>query len=301
MRNNVAFPVLPELSAIDFSRTSDVRDLTRERCRHLFGPQDDGFIDEYMDATEDLFTGCHPDYQAMDTAYHDITHTLQATLCLVELLHNRHFREARPRMGAQDFRRALVAVLFHDIGYLKKTGDTEGSGAKYTHLHEERSCRFARAALLKRGWTADDIQCIENLIGSTGPSADVTRVGFRSEIERVLGQTVCTADYIGQMSDPHYPDKLSVLFGEFKESYQYQQIPEGEWPFASYEDLLKSTPAFWDTFVQHKLSVECADLWKHLEHPVSGENPYLESIERNLATIEQRIAALEESPDEFRP
>ena len=295
MPNNVPYPLLPELSAIDFSRASDVRNLTRERWHHLYGLQDDGFIDQYMGATEDLFAGRQPEYQAIDTAYHDITHTLQATLCLVELLHNRHIAEATPRISAEDFKRALIAVLFHDIGYLKTTSDTEGSGAKYTHLHEQRSCSFARAFLLQRGWPADDIQFVENLISATGPSADVTRVGFCSETERVLGQAVCTADYIGQMSDPDYPNKLSVLFGEFKESYQYQQIPEAEWPFESYEALLQSTPNFWGTFVQHKLAVECAGISKYLEHPVTGKNPYTESIGRNLATIEQRIARLEES------
>jgi hypothetical protein len=259
----------------------------------MFGPQDDGYIDEYMGATEDLFAGRQPEFQAMDTAYHDITHTLQATLCLVELLHNRHFTDATPKIGAEDFKRALIAVLFHDIGYLKTTSDTQGSGAKYTHLHEKRSCSFARAFLLQRGWPSDDIQVVESLISATGPSADVMQVKFRSEIERVLGQAVCTADYIGQMSDPHYPEKLAVLFSEFKESYQYQHIPESEWLFASYEDLLKSTPAFWGTFVQHKMVVECADLWKYLEHSVTGENSYMESIEQNLATIERQIARLE--------
>ena len=289
MLNKVKFPVLPELSAIDFTSTSEVGPLVRERCRHLFGSQDDGYIDEYMEAIDGLFTGSYPEYQAMDTGYHNITHTLQATLCLVELLHNRHFSNTEPEISAEDFRRALVAVLFHDIGYLKKIGDVEGTGAKYTHLHEKRSASFARAFLLQRGWVADDIQFVENLISSTGPSADVLHIKFRSDIERILGQAVCTADYIGQMSDPHYPEKLPVLFGEFKESYQYQGIPESEWMFASYEALLQSTPGFWGTFVQHKLNVECAGLSKYLQHPVTGKNLYMESIARNLARIEKLI------------
>ena len=292
MKNDVTFPVLPDLSTIDFSCTSDVRELTRTRYNYLFGSQDDGYIDVYMDTVEDLFKGRSPEFRAIDTAYHNISHTLQATLCLVELLHHRHFTEASPRISAGDFKRALVAVLFHDIGYLKKTGDNEGSGAKYTHLHEQRSCTFSREMLSQRGWPPGDIQFVENLISSTGPSADVLQIPFRSDIERMLGQAVCTADYIGQMSDPDYPDKLPVLFGEFRESYEYQQLPESQWPFASYEALLKGTPAFWNTFVQHKLSVECAGLSKYLEHPLTGENPYEESIERNLAVIEQRIAEL---------
>jgi hypothetical protein len=292
MRTKVTFPVLPELSSIDFSDTSEVRDLVAERCRNMFGQRDAGYIDEYMDAIDGLFTGAYPDYQAMDTAYHDIRHTLQATLCLVELLHNRHYAETTPKISEKDFRLALFAVLFHDIGYLKKAGDVEGSGAKYTHLHEKRSCEFAREYLQQKAWPETDIRFVENLIGSTGPSADVLQIEFQSEVERILGQTVCTADYIGQMSDPQYPDKLEVLFGEFRESYRYQGIPESKWPFASYQAMLRGTPGFWNTFVQHKLEVECEGISKHLEHPVTGENPYMESIERNLETIGQRITKI---------
>ena len=292
MRDSVEFPVLPDLSEIDFTRTADVRALTRERFRHLFGSLDDDFIDVYMDAVEDLFTGRFPEYQAMDTAYHDITHTLQASLCLVELIHHRHLTRTRPHITADDFRRTLVAVLFHDIGYLKKAGDTEGSGAKYTHLHEQRSCEFARAFLEQREWPDDDIRFVENLIGSTGPRVDVSQIPFRSQTERMLGQAVCTADYLGQMSDPHYPDRLGILFDEFAESYRYQKMARDDWPFSSYEALLRSTPDFWNLFVRHKLDVECAGVWRHLEHPVTGENPYMEWVERNLATIRGRIAAL---------
>jgi hypothetical protein len=292
MKETVNFPVLPDLSAIDFRCSAELRALTKERLHYLFGPQDDSYIDEYMGAIEDLFAGRHPDYQAMDTAYHDITHTLQATLCLVELIQNRHLAEALPRIGPHDFKRTLVAILFHDIGYLKSLDDTEGTGAKYTHVHESRSCALARDFLARRGWNPDDIIFVEKLISTTGPAANLTRIDFRSEIERAMGQVVCTADYVGQMSDPDYPDKLKVLFREFEESYRYQQIPENQWMFRSYEALLRSTPDFWSKFVQYKMNVECAGMWKHLEHPFTGENPYLESIERNLAEIGQRILKL---------
>jgi hypothetical protein len=120
----------------------------------------------------------------------------------------------------------------------------------------------------------------------------VLQIEFQSEIERILGQAVCTADYIGQMSDPHYPDKLEVLFGEFRESYQFQGIPESEWPFADYQTLICRTPAFWNTFVQHKLTVECEGVSTYLEHPVTGENPYMQSIELNLEKINRKISKL---------
>jgi hypothetical protein len=293
MSSTVTHTALPELSVIDFSNTADVRSLVTERHRHLFDEADGGYIDEYMELVEDLFAGRHPDFQAIDTAYHDITHTLQATLCLVELIYQRSFSSAAPRVEADDFRRALVAALFHDVGYLKAAGDAEGTGAKYTHVHEQRSCTLARHFLEQRGWSDADIRFVENLISATGPRSDVTRIAFQSEVERTLGQAVCTADYVGQMSDPRYPDKLEVLFREFAESFRYQDMPQDEWPFPSYEALLRSTPDFWSTFVHYKMTVECDGQWEHLKHPASGETPYLEAIERNLSTIRRRIARLD--------
>jgi hypothetical protein len=292
MGDAIKNPALPDLSEVDFSSADVIRGLVQGRHDRMFGQGDNRYIDEFVDDVERLFSGDYPGYQAMDTAYHDITHTLQATLCLVELIFQRHETNVQPRIGPDDFRCALVAVLFHDIGFLKETGDLEGTGAKYTHLHEQRSCDFARALLERRGWATHDIQVVENLISSTGPRVNVAEIRFRSDIERLLGQAVCTGDYIGQISDPRYPDRLEPLFNEFAESYRYQRIPAAEWPFKSYEALLRGTPAFWDIFVQRKLNQECAGIWRHLEHPVTGDNRYIASVERNLATIRERIAAL---------
>ena len=187
----------------------------------------------------------------------------------------------------------MVAALLHDVGYLKISGDIEGSGAKHTHLHEQRSCDMARLLLQKRGWQQDDIRFVESLIGSTGPRVDLARFEYRSETERLLGHAVCTADYIGQVSAPDYPDRLAVLFEEFAESYRFQQIPPEEWPFRSYEALLRGSPDFWSAFVKPKLDTECSGLWQHLEHPAVGANLYMESVERNQAEIRERVSKLE--------
>jgi hypothetical protein len=296
MKDAANLPVLPDLSNIDFSCSTDTRALVRERCEHMFGVKIDRCIEESMDAIEGLFAGHYPEYQPMDTAYHNITHTLQATLCLAELTHRRHLAEAEPRISMTDFRRAIIAALYHDIGYLKTIDDTEGTGAKYTHVHEQRSCEMAREFLALRGWPEDDLLFVEHLISATGPQADLTKIAFRSEIEQTLGQALCTADYVGQMSDPDYPDKLEILFHEFEESYQFQNLSRSQWPFGSYEDLLCSTPNFWNKFVRYKLDVECGGIWQYLEHPVTGDNTYLEAIERNLGIIDQRIAQLEQPP-----
>jgi hypothetical protein len=287
--NLVGFPSLCE---IDFSSSAQIRQIIRDRYYYIFGASDDGFIDDYICTVENLFNGQYPEYLAMDTAYHDITHTLQATLCLAELIFHRHQERVSPQITANDFRRSLVAVLLHDIGFLKKVDDKDGTGAKYSHIHELRSCMFARNLLEGRGWPEDDVRVVENLISSTGPRADLTKIKYRGEVEHLLGQIVCTADYIGQMSDPRYPDRLEPLFKEFEESYCYQQLPESQWPFKSFESLLRGTPAFWDHFVKRKLNEECAGVWRHLACPLTGRNPYMDSLASNLAKIREMISGL---------
>lgn len=292
MRDEVTFPVLPQLSSIDFSTTADLRALVRERCDHMFGPQAPDELDALMDAIDDLYTGRNPDYLAADSPYHDVSHTMQATLCLAEMLHNRHFLGVAPLIGATDFRRAIVAMLFHDIGYLKRRDDPTGTGAKYTHLHEQRSREFVRVELPRWGFPPADVCVIDDLIGATEARLDVRLFEGRSDAERVLARAVCASDYVGQISDPGYPEKLESLFVEFEENYRHRQLPENEWPFPSYEAMLRGTPGFLNGFVRHKLDVECEGIAGHLRHPLTGENVYAESIARNLAIIQERIAGL---------
>src|SRR5664279_6170198 len=80
----------------------------------------------------ECFSGNYHDYQAVDTRYHDFEHTLQGTLCLARLLRGRQAAGAHPQFTPQMFQLALLAILLHDAGYLKKRSDKEGTGAKYT-------------------------------------------------------------------------------------------------------------------------------------------------------------------------
>ncbi len=249
----------------------------------------DGYIEPRFEAVTDMFQGNYAGFQPMDTAYHDLEHTLQATLCLVLLLVNRHHAHEEPVLSPGDFNTALIAILLHDMGYLKEAGDDEGTGAKYTHIHEQRSCRHARAYLQQRQWTDADIQSVENLIRCTGPGANIGTIAFKSSTEKLLGQAVCTADFIGQISDPRYLDKLQFLYEEFTESYAYQGLPPEQWPYNKFEDLLRKTPAFYEQFVVPRMKNECGDLWLFLEDPRSGQNPYLDSVRRNMTRIKQAM------------
>jgi hypothetical protein len=49
---------------------------------------------------EILFSGQHPDYAQVDLRYHDLEHTLQATVCMVLLLEGRHAAGVEAVLGA---------------------------------------------------------------------------------------------------------------------------------------------------------------------------------------------------------
>ncbi|MBC2593194.1 hypothetical protein H5P28_02865 [Ruficoccus amylovorans] len=286
------------LEDIDFRNPAEIARRVVLLHKEAFPDAPCDYIIPRFEAVTDMFEGNYTGFQPMDTAYHDLEHTLQTTFCLALILINRHHTMTAPVIGPEDFNTALIAILLHDMGYLKESGDTNGTGAKYTHIHEQRSCRHARAYLERRDWPGHAIRSVENLICCTGPRARLDTIDFTSETEKMLGQAVCTADFMGQISDPRYPEKLRTLYQEFIESYTHQGLPPDQWPYHAYEDLLRKTPDFYEKFVIPRMNNECGQLWRFLEDPRTGDNPHLDSTRRNMQRIRQAIRELDSSRPE---
>ena len=268
------------------------------RLHHSLFPEADGsYILRLLSEIEGMFKGQFLNFQPMDTAYHDLEHTLQATLCWVHLFISRHASGALPAFDAHDFHVGLVAILMHDLGYLKERHDDFGTGAKYTFVHERRSCEIAHICLEEKGWSRRDIFVVSHLISCTGPRAIIDAIPFYSRRDKVLGQMVCTADYLGQMSDPRYVDKLPALWREFEESDNFREIPLENRLFKSFRQMLVGTPSFWQSVVLPKLDQDCGAVYRYLAEPYpDGPNPYIAQVETNIA----RIAALsDEQVNEF--
>ncbi len=261
----------------------------------IFPVADSRLVSEVLRDTESLFEGSYWDYQGMDTVYHDLEHTLQATLCWIRIMANRHLLEVEPVMTPHSFICGLFAVLLHDIGYLKEAGDNIGTGAKYTFVHEHRSCDLAELYLTEKGWSKPDIFVVQHLISCTGPRSIPDAIPFKDNLERINGEAICTADYLGQISDPNYIEKLPFLFKEFEESDDYREIPRENRMFKSSRELLHLTPYFWKKIVLPKLDRECHALFKFLAHPYpDGENPYLEKVESNITTIRKEAKKIKD-------
>jgi hypothetical protein len=189
------------------------------------------------------------------------------------------------------FQLALAAVLLHDTGYLKKRDDTEGTGAKYTVIHVKRSADFAAQLLQEKGFTRGDIKAVQNMISCTGVNAALSSIPFQSDMEKMAGFALGTADLLGQMAAEDYVDKLPVLYAEFAEAADYSKDPTHFVAlFTSADDLMWKTPTFWEKLVRVKLDRDFGGLHRFLNDPYpSGPNAYFQRIEANLERLRQRL------------
>jgi len=253
----------------------------------LFPDGDRAFVPRAFDWIGQCFRGEHRDYLPIDVGYHDLEHTLQGALCLTRLLQGRHRAGAAPRLTVEAFELGVLAILFHDTGYLKRRGDGEGTGAKYTAIHVGRSAAFAREFLQPKGYADAAILAVQNMINCTGIGTDPEAIRFQDELERTVGYALGTADLLGQMAAADYVEKLPVLYAEFTEAARHATPGTARlFAFESAEALMRNTPAFWDNYVRPKIDGVFRGLYGYLADPYpGGPNPYLQRIEENVARL----------------
>jgi hypothetical protein len=278
---------------VDTKDSGAVESEVRATYQVMFPQGDLEFVSTAVGWLKDCFAGRYKDYQASDARYHDLEHTLQGTLCMARLLHGRHQSDAKPVVNQRMFELGLLAILLHDTGYLKKRDDTGGTGAKYTLTHVSRSVLFAEQFLEERGVPLKEVRMVQNMIRCTGLNVNLALIPFQSELEKIVGFALGTADLLGQMAAEDYVDKLPVLFAEFDESARFY---EGKMAltrtFASAEDLVRQTPEFWSKYVAPKINNEFWGLYHFLDQPYpDGPNLYLQQVEANIDKARRRLAA----------
>ena len=249
------------------------------------------FVSTVFDWVLDSFGGKYDNYQPIDARYHDLEHTMQGTLCFARLLQGYRRTQAEPRLSEEMVQLGLLAILLHDTGYLKTRDDNDGTGAKYTLVHVNRSCDFAAKLLGEKGYSRTQIKAVQNMIRCTGVNVDLTKIPFGSHEERILGYSLGTADLLGQMAAEDYIDKLGILFSEFEESARYNAGKfSGAGAFASVEDLRTKTPVFWEKYVLPKINGDFQGVYRFLGRPVAqADNEYLERIRHNLNRLQREL------------
>lgn len=274
--------------SVDTKKPQAVAEMVKAEFNRVWTKGSTTLIDRlFLDVTG-MFEGRYPGYQAIDMYYHDYEHTLQATVCLVHILGGRHRSGDQPRLSPRDWELGVMAVLLHDSGFLKQADDLQGTGAKYTLVHERRSCDFARRYLPGLGVTPAEINDVCSTIMCTGPQNRISSVPFGREEARLLSFTLVTADYLAQMSAPDYVDELPALYREFVEAYEFEHLPDAKRPYHGIDDLLQKTPAFWGDYVRPMLDFEAGGVHRYLT--TAGQpNPYIQAVEANIEEVRRRL------------
>jgi hypothetical protein len=264
---------------IDTKDPKDTNKEVRQIYENLFGIVLFDKVDSALEAIVELFDGKYPGYQKCDTTYHDLEHTLQAYLATARIFDGLT-RENRTVGLRESMVMALVSTLGHDSGFIKETGDNEGSGAKYSLIHVNRSIAFMSKCLPKIGFNSSQIEYVQTAISCTGLDSDPSKISFTSDDEQLIGHIVGTADFLGQMSDPDYPQKLPKLFNEYREG--------GVPGYSSSEDLVGRTPLFFKQFVMKRLTKDFRSVYRFAAIHFGGKNLYIDGIRKNIKKIKRR-------------
>jgi hypothetical protein len=223
-----------------------------------------------------IYQGHCPDYKACNTDYHDLNHVLQVTLATVRIAHGTHV--SGRLLDRSDLLLLLVLAMLHDTGYIQPSFDKQGTGAKHTLEHVDRSIDFAKNYLPRFGFDRDAVQACAAIIKATDISVRIDEIPFLREKWELLAKIMATGDIVAQMADRAYLEKLPFLYREFAEG--------GVPGFDSELDLLKKTIGFYN-FALKRMDHDLGGFRKHLKRHFEkrwgiDEDLYQKSIDANM-------------------
>ena len=213
----------------------------------------DHFVAELREAYQQTYNLLEPEYGSIcawvgrlaleniansDALYHNVEHTIQVTLVGQAILKGKQLIEGG--VAPLDWMRFTIALLCHDIGYVKGicrndrgeelasgvNGETvtlpmSGTDAGLQPYHVDRSKLFVRERFAQSVLSEVDVDTICEYIEMTRfpiPDND-----FHHNTAGFHGLTRA-ADFIGQLGDPKYLRKIPALFYEFEETGANAQL-----------------------------------------------------------------------------
>jgi hypothetical protein len=230
-----------------------------------------------------LFQGKRAGYQACNTDYHNLKHTIDVLVATVRLIDG-HNLEGDPLDGV--LARDLVqAALLHDVGYIQKTDDTEGTGAKYTKTHVGRGVAYTETYQKELQIALERVPVIARFIWGTDLAVSWEKIGFADTLEDQAASYLATGDLLGQMADRTYLEKLLFLYYEFREA--------GFSDYQSEFDMLKKTMGFYQV-IQKRLDSVLHSAFNlatlHFKYRFGiNENLYVSSIEGQKSYLQSII------------
>lgn len=249
-----------------------------------------GAMDHAFADVARLYRGDYPGYLACDTTYHDVQHVMDVTLAMARLMDGyERSRRDTPALGVRLFQLGIICGLYHDIGYLRSTTDTVAkNGAEYTLNHVSRGAKFLLGYLPQIGMGELAVAGSE-LLHFTGFEKRVADILIQDPLLRLLGSLLGSADIIAQMSDRCYLEKCrDRLYTEFVAGgIAVKNTDAGkEVVFESGDDLVRKTPAFFDSAV-NRLEYDLGGAYNYAATHFGGFNLYMHAATKNVHFAKQ--------------
>ncbi len=208
------------------------------------------------------------EYHKLETKYHDLYHFLTSTTVFLDVYSSIVDKQIIEK-NESDFFCGVVATMYHDIGFLKTKEDENGTGAQYINTHVERGCHFI-SNNFDDILTEEEKSRICNLIMVTDYFKKVENL----EIDHI-GACVALGDWLSQMGDKQYVEKLSNLYQEFDEFQKYHNLNM----YTGLHDLISKTPGFWYKLVKPLLNTKFYALYEYTS------SNYIVMVENNIDRI----------------
>ena len=269
----------------------------------------DAFMEKLKDNYERTYGILEPDFPNMiafmgrlaleniansDAAYHDVNHTIMVTDVGQEILKGKHLREGR--VTPRDWLHVTVALLCHDIGYVRRLckGDDESHyvindegqrvflqpGATDASLAPHRVNR-SKMFVRQRFEHVDliDTNVINVYIEHTRfpfPDVEVYKdtAGFAGLVR--------AADLIGEFADPDFLRNSAGIYAEFAETGRASELG-----FSSAADVRNSYPEYFKEVVSPLI----VDAVRMLRVTLAGRQ-ILANLYAHIYSEEHKVPAL---------
>jgi len=284
-------------NVVNVTDPKSVGDMLENIFLDLYPDADFSILRKAISDISGMYRGEHPGYAACDTGYHDLQHIMDVTLASARLMDG---YERSPKSGAglgeELFIFGILLALFHDSGYLRKRGsEDDRQGAEFTLVHVSRSAELLKNYMREAG-LGNLAETAAQVVHYTGFEVPVDRIRVPSPVYRTIGNLVASADILAQMSDRCYLEKChDRLYTEFvlggiakkRDAQGNEQVI-----FSSPQDLLVKTPGFYRSAKKRMDETLHGDhrYVRYVEKHFSGQNLYIEAIEKNILFAEYMIA-----------
>ncbi len=235
---------------------------------------------------ERLFTGQTPGYLGVDTVYHDLQHSQDVVLAMARLMAGYEKSHADgPRIGAERGLMGMITALFHDSGYIRETNEAAiPNGAVFTRNHVTRSAKYLAKYLPTTG-LGEWVPVATRIVHFTGYEMPLDSVRVSDSRDCLVGHLLGTADMLAQMADRCYLEKCrDRLYAEFVLGDVAVRVGNDGLKvlYGSGLDLLRQTPKFIASTIDHRLGKAFNHAYRHVEPLFGGENPYMNAIAQNV-------------------